>query len=122
MNNNQLSWDKKLLDLSTEEFSLPDLSRIELTNLTESNIYKFNSIFLELIKTSNLIEFNTDRIINLSFGQIKNDRLDKTLLDQFLRENSIDLFNRTQDIKVSLFVMTAKGCLKHLMKIIRGKM
>lgn len=122
LKNNQVSWDEKLSDLFADEFSLSDFSKIELTNLTESNIYKFNNTFFELIKSSNLIELNTDKIINSSLSQIKNDLLDKKLLDEFLRENSIDLFNKTQDIKVSLFVMTAKGCLKQIMKTIRKKM
>ena len=116
------NWDLDLKELLPDPANPFDFTTIEINDFTNSNIYKFNKTFFELIKSSKQIEYNNDPIINSSLSEIQNDLFNKTTLDQFLRENVQTLYKSTQDIRVSLFVLGAKGCLKHIMKIIRRKM
>ena len=121
LNGKKIKWDQSLKNLLPDKTNQINFTEIEISDLEDSIIYNFNKSFFELIRSSNQVEFNND-IIKCSFDEIKKDLLSKQTIDQFLRDNTHSIYSKTQDIKVSLFVLGVKGCLTHMMKIIRGKM
>ncbi len=122
LNGKIIKWDEVLNVLLPDPTNPVNFTNVEISSLENSNIYTFNKSFFEHIRSSHYIEFNNDPIIMASIDKIQTDLLSKKSIDQFLRDNVQSLYSSTQDVKVSLFVLGVKGCLNHMMKIIRGKM